>query len=62
MYTTQTKQHGLAIPLTKPQLAQAIQAYRHNPNAFKGVPMQALEVMGLNPNMATGRVGAVKES
>ena len=49
---------GVVVPMNKRQLAQAINLYQQNPDAFKGVNPMALQVMGLNPNMSQGAAGA----
>lgn len=56
------KQSGFSIPLTKQQIAQAIQVYRSNPDAFKGIPKPALAIMGLNSSMTLGKDGATQLS
>jgi hypothetical protein len=56
------KQTGFSIPLNKQQIAQAIQVYRSNPDAFKNIPKQALAIMGLNSSMTLGKDGATQLS
>jgi predicted nucleic acid-binding Zn-ribbon protein len=52
--------HGIAVKLSRDQLAKAIQAYQTNPDVFKGVDPTKLGIMGLNPFMANGKSGAFK--
>ena len=59
-YDKQTKKGGIAVPLTRTQLARAIATYKENPDAFQNIDPLALKIMGLNPKMALGKIGAVK--
>ena len=55
-----TKKSGFVVPLTDTQLANAINVYQHNPNAFSSFDPLQLRIMGLNPSMSQGAAGATK--
>jgi hypothetical protein len=55
---TDGKKSGIVVPLTRLQIARAMATYKLNPDAFKNIDPKALEVMGLNPQMALGKASA----
>lgn len=52
------QQPTIAFQLSPSQIQQAIKAYQQNPDVFKDVDPQRLEIMGLNPSMAFGKSSA----
>lgn len=58
VYTDSKGNQQIAFTLSNADLAKAIKTYQANPNAFKGLSSQQLEIMGLNPDMSKGASGA----
>jgi len=58
VYTDKNGNKQIAFTLSNADLAKAIKTYQQNPNAFKGLSPDQLEIMGLNPDMSKGKSGA----